>query len=168
MQLQQLDLSIGTNALAISPDGAHIVYTGPNADLLLRDLDRFDATPIPGTETGWSPCFSPDGDQLAFNTGFPGALRVVSLSGGTAVTLVADSTYGNGTAWSDDCWIYYVGSAGGHLGLMRIRASGGTPQLVAKPDPARDELFFMWPYILPGGRTALITRFEELQAKVGK
>jgi len=140
---------------AISPDGAHLAYNGANSELVLRDRDHLDATRVPDGETGLAPFFSPDGERLAFFTGLPGALRVVSLTGGAAVTLVADSAYGSGGAWSDDGWLYFVGGAS--QALMRVRAEGGQPQLVAKPDPRHDELFFNWPQILPGGRTALLT-----------
>jgi serine/threonine-protein kinase len=140
---------------AISPDGGHIAYTDQNGRLLMRDRDRLEATPVPDGETGQAPFFSPDGRRLAFFTGLPGALRVVSLTGGSAVTLVADSAYGTGGAWSDDGWLYFVGGAS--QALMRVRAEGGAPELVARPDPAKDELFFNWPEILPGGRVALIT-----------
>ena len=41
--------------------------------------------------------------------------------------------------------------------LLRVRAEGGKPELVARPDTAHDELFFNRPQILPGDRTALVT-----------
>jgi len=140
---------------AISPDGARIAYQLPNGQLMLRDLDRLEATPAPGGEIGLAPFFSPDGQQLAFYTALPGALRVVPVTGGSPVTLVEDSAYGAGGAWSDDGWLYFVGGAS--QGLLRVRAEGGAPQLVARPDSLRDELFFNWPQVLPGGRTALLT-----------
>jgi Tol biopolymer transport system component len=142
-------------APAISPDGAHLTYNIVDGQLMLRDRDRLEATPVPDGETGQAPFFSPDGKRLAFFTGLPGALRVVSLSGGAATTLVADSAYGSGGSWGEDGWIYYVGGAS--QALMRVRAEGGKPQVVASPNPAHNELFFNWPQILPGGRTALIT-----------
>jgi eukaryotic-like serine/threonine-protein kinase len=140
---------------AISQDGAHIAYTAADGALVLRDRDRLEATPVPDGETGQTPFFSPDGERMAFVTGLPGSLRVASLSGGAAVTLVADSAYGSGGAWSDDGWLYFIGGA--RQSLMRIRAEGGRPQLIARPNPGHDELFFNWPEILPGGKTALVT-----------
>jgi eukaryotic-like serine/threonine-protein kinase len=149
-----LDLT-SPSAPAISPDGAHLAYNGTNSELVVRDRDHLDATRVPDGETGQAPFFSPDGERLAFFTGLPGALRVAFLTGGAAVTLVADSAYGSGGAWSDDGWLYFVGGAS--QALMRVRAEGGQPQLVARPDPRQDELFFNWPQILPGGRSALLT-----------
>jgi eukaryotic-like serine/threonine-protein kinase len=149
-----LDLT-APSAPAISPDGAHLAYNGANSELVLRDRDRLEATPVPDGETGQAPFFSPDGERLAFFTGLPGSLRVASVRGGAAVTLVTDSAYGSGGAWSEDGWLYFVG--GTSQALMRVRAEGGQPQLVARPNPAHDELFFNWPQILPGNRTALFT-----------
>jgi hypothetical protein len=57
--------NLNTPAVAISPDGANIVYVasrgnGP-AQLFLRALDALKAQPITGTEGALSPFFSPDG-----------------------------------------------------------------------------------------------------------
>jgi serine/threonine-protein kinase len=154
VDLEEQDLTYSAG-VAISPDGAHLAYNGVNGELLLRDRDRFQVTRVPDGETGNTPFFSPDGERLAFFTGLPGTLRVVSLTGGAATTLVADSAQGNGGAWSDDGWLYFV--VGAAQALMRVRVEGGKPQLIATPDPARDELFFISPQILPGGRTVLLT-----------
>jgi hypothetical protein len=58
----------GRHIVAISPDGTRLAY-GANNRLYLRELDRLDATPIPGTESGVfgrSPFFSPDGQWIGF------------------------------------------------------------------------------------------------------
>jgi eukaryotic-like serine/threonine-protein kinase len=144
-----------TADIAISPDGAHIVYSDTLGRLMLRDRDRLAPTPVPDGETGVAPFFSPAGGEVAFYTGYPGALRSASLTGGAARVLVRDSTYAVGGAWDDDGWIYYIGGAA--QALFRVRAEGGKPQLVARPDTARDELFFNWPQLLPGHRAALVT-----------
>ena len=51
--------------LAMSPDGRRIVYVGPGPQggqlLPPRERDRLDATPLPGTDAGVNPSFSPDG-----------------------------------------------------------------------------------------------------------
>jgi eukaryotic-like serine/threonine-protein kinase len=141
--------------VAISLDGTHIAYFDANSGLLLRDRDRLEAKRVPDGESALSPFFSPDGGELAFYKGFPGALRTASLTGGASMLLVRDSAYGVGGSWSDDGWVYFIGGAA--QALLRVRAEGGKPELVARPDTARDELFFQWPQILPGGRTALVT-----------
>ena len=155
--LDQNAISQSTDAPAISPDGKYVVYSNDEGTLMLRDRSQLHASAIPGTESGWAPFFSPDGKTLAFFTGFPGALKTVPLAGGPATIVVRDSTYGNGGAWSDDGWLYFSKSSGDVLALMRIRPEGGKPELVARPDTTRDELFFYWPDALPGGRAVLIS-----------
>jgi eukaryotic-like serine/threonine-protein kinase len=154
IQLEGQDFS-GLAGVAISPDGSHIAYNDDAGRLFLRDLDRLDVKLVPDGETGNAPFFSPDGEQLAYYTAYPGALRVVSLRGGAATTLVRDSAYAVGGTWSDDGWLYFIGGAA--QALLRVRAGGGPPQFVARPDTTRDELFFSWPQVLPGGRTVLLT-----------
>jgi eukaryotic-like serine/threonine-protein kinase len=155
--LEQSGIFAGSREPAISPDGSRIVYGNDEAQLVLRRRDQMSATPIPGTENGWGPFFSPDGSTIGVFTGFPGALRTIPIDGGQAVTLVPDSTLGNGGSWGEDGWIYFTGMEGGAHALMRVRAEGGKPQVVARPDTARDELFFYSPAVLPGGRSVLVT-----------
>ena len=76
-------------ALTISPDGSTVVYTadlGDGVQLYRRDLDAFEALPIPGTEGGFSPSFSPDGREIAFLT--RGNLNRIPLEGGEARVVV--------------------------------------------------------------------------------
>ena len=56
-------------AVALSPDGTRLVYVanrGGKRQLYLRQIDRLEATPIPGTEGGLSPFFSPYGEAVGF------------------------------------------------------------------------------------------------------
>ena len=60
----------GRNTVAISPDGARMVYVA-NSRLYLRSLSDVDAKPITGTESFpnvINPVFSPDGQSVAFFT----------------------------------------------------------------------------------------------------
>ena len=134
-----------------SPDGTRLVTSMLEGALQVRDADALDGRPIPGSESAWSPVFSPDSRELAFNTGEHGAIRILPLDGGAARILVADSTFGQGLDWHDG-WIYYL--HGEHYGrdLMRIPAGGGTPEFVARPDSASEVLKFVFPQVLPGGR----------------
>ena len=58
---------------AISPDGRRIAYRARRADgmpmLWVRDLDSFEARPLPGTEDAFSPFWSPDSRHLGFFAG---------------------------------------------------------------------------------------------------
>jgi Tol biopolymer transport system component/tRNA A-37 threonylcarbamoyl transferase component Bud32 len=153
-ELPGFDPTVGVS-FAISPDGDYIAFNGTDTDpyLRLRERDQLDAATVPGGENGNAPFFSPDGRMLAYATGFPGELRVTPVEGGATTTLVRDSAYALGGSWSDDGWIYFVGGAS--RALLRVRAEGGAPHLVARPDSAKDELFFRNPQALPGGRAVL-------------
>ena len=70
-------------AVAISPDGTHLAYAatrGGTQQLYLGPMNSLEARPIPGTEGGIEPFFSPDGQWLGFFAG--GKLKKVSVSGG--------------------------------------------------------------------------------------
>jgi eukaryotic-like serine/threonine-protein kinase len=140
---------------ALSPNGSRYAYRSPTQGLLVRERDALVAQQI--VDEGWAPFFSPDGDELGFATGFPGALKAVSLSTGSMRTIVADSVFGYGGSWGADGWIYYVGGAADARQLRRVRATGGATEVVALLDRAQGELFFHWPKILPGGKHLIVT-----------
>jgi serine/threonine protein kinase len=152
----------------ISPDGTRIVYLNLEGGLMVRNSDDLTAKPIPGSDNAWGVTFSPDSRSIAFNTGFPGAIKVITLESGTVQTLVADSTFGYGMAWSDDGWLYYLQGEAYGRDLMRVPARGGTPEFVARPDSAANQLFFYWPQVLPGHRKMLLTLVPYLgEASIG-
>jgi serine/threonine-protein kinase len=70
---QLLSSGQGVN-LALSPDGSRIVYRGPS-QLWQRPLDQLELEPVPGTEEGRNPVFSPDGNSVAFTS--QGSLKTV-------------------------------------------------------------------------------------------
>lgn len=81
-------------SLAISHDGTRVVYASGRGDstrLHVRELNSFNATPIPGTEGARAPFFSPDGEWVGFFAG--GSVKKASLAGGSPQTLVE-------TAWT--------------------------------------------------------------------
>jgi serine/threonine-protein kinase len=147
---------LGVN-LAIAPDGRRLAYVGQGphgGQLWLRERDKLDATPLPGTDGAVNPCFSPDGRQIAFSSGGQYQLKVVSVDGGPPVTLAEPgSGGGGGVTWGSDGWIYFDQPAG----LGRVRAGGGTPELVMALDTAHGEVGHAWPEVLPNGK-ALIFR----------
>ena len=137
--------------LAISPDGRWVVYTGPGPgghQLWLRARDRLDATPIPGTVGGVDPFFSPDGTKIAFFSGADFALTIVPVAGGPPIRLGERAPGAGGGAWGPDGWIYYDTPNG----TARIRADGGTPELLIPYDTATHEIGFAWTDALPNGK----------------
>ncbi len=139
----------GPPLVAISPDGATVVYTGVDR-LYRRELEQLDSRPIPNTEGGNSPFFSPDGQWVGFQTRDRRALKKVSLGGGPAVTL-AETTVA-GASWGPDDTILF-GLANGSL--VRISAAGGNPQAVTTL--ADGEVGHYRPDFLPSGKAALFT-----------
>jgi eukaryotic-like serine/threonine-protein kinase len=142
--------------LAISPDGSRLVYAaavpGSRTQLFLRPIDRFESEPIAGTDGATAPFFSPDGEWVGFHSG--GALRKVSLAGGSPLT-IADVPSLAGATWGDDNSILFATLAGD--GIWRVADSGGTPQQLTRPDAAKNETQHHDPQLLPGSKTALIT-----------
>jgi serine/threonine-protein kinase len=146
--------SIGTQ-IAISPDGRNIAYVGisPTAQLYVRPIDRLDAQPIAGTNGARQPFFSPDSRFIGFWATAEGEIRRVALAGGP-VTTIAKAPSGTfyGGAWGrDDTIVFASGS------LYRVPATGGTPEQVTTPDPARSEAEHRWPEVLSAGDALLYT-----------
>jgi serine/threonine-protein kinase len=149
---------IATDAPALSPDGRRIVYANVSGTALhLRDLADTSATTLATGDDYWTQFFSPDGNTVGYLTGFPGAIKLLTLAGGQTRTIVPSGVYANGATWSDDGWIYYPAGERAGTRLMRVRADGGTPELVATPDSTRNEGLFYLPRALPGGRRLLVT-----------
>ena len=145
---------LGVN-LAISPDGRRIVYVGPGTggdQLWVRERDRLDATPLTGTTGAVSPYFSPDGNRIAYSAGANFDLKVVPATGGPPITLTrAGVGAGGGGAWAPDGWIYFDSP----LGLSRVQADKGNPELYIPYDSAAHEIGHAWPAALPNSRGLL-------------
>jgi eukaryotic-like serine/threonine-protein kinase len=127
----------GGSAPAAAPDGSYLVYVGSTADgrgtqLWMKRRDSHLPTPLAGTAGAVSFAIAPDSRSVAFVAG--GDLRIVSLAGGAAVTVVGDSAVpGLGIAWLEDGMIAYV-SLGRILSLRLVPAGGGPSQIVSTQD----------------------------------
>ena len=158
---QGLVSRVSARVLAISPDGKRLVYVGVGAQpgtsrLWLRPLDQLRGTPIPGTDGGYNPAFSPDGQKLAFTAGGPRKLQVVSLAGGPATMLTDSLVDAGGVSWGDDGYLYYDAHFTGD-GLARIPENGGKPEPISMPDSANGEVWHSNPSVIPGTSSVLIT-----------
>ena len=147
--------------LALSPDGERVAYVGAGegagalSKIWLRRLGALGATALPGTDEGYNPSFSPDGRRLAFVSGSPRAVRVISLAGGSAVSLTDSLVDRGGLAWGYDGYIYYDGHLAGD-GIARVRENGGAPEIVSRADSVRGEFYHNGPAPLPNGRGVLM------------
>jgi hypothetical protein len=103
-----------TDPPVLSPDGTHLIYSEVDGTtLFVRDLADTASVAIGATDDYWTPFLSPDGKHLGYLTGFPGALKVLTLDGGQVRTVVGAEAYGrHGGTWADDGWIYYNGGNG--------------------------------------------------------
>ena len=134
--------------LAISPDGRNIVFVAGAQSafqIWLRPLAGGEARPIPGTEGGVFPFWSPDSQFVAFFAG--GKLKKVAKFGGPPVEL-ADVTSGRGGSWSRDNVIVFDRATGS--GLFRVSGGGGPPAAVTALAEGEDA--HRWPYFLPDGK----------------
>ncbi|MEO6212369.1 MAG: protein kinase [Vicinamibacterales bacterium] len=143
----------GTNrqTVAISPDGAHIVFVA-NGQLFLRSLTDLQANPIPGTSLFVAtPTFSPDGTSIAFFAGSDQSIKRIAVTGGGAVTICPVGSNPYGISWDRHGIIF--GQAEVHA-IQRVSADGGRPEtLIALKN---DEVAHA-PQLLPGGEWILFT-----------
>ena len=141
---------------AVAPDGSSIVFgdsIGGQAHLMRKLRSESEASPLPGTEGGASPFFSPDGQWVGFLTG-DGRLRKVAVNGGGAITVATDANREYfAAAWLDDGMIAYVGLRQD----VRLVAEDGGASRSAQPDTSgqRRNISTMAP--LPGSRGVLYT-----------
>jgi eukaryotic-like serine/threonine-protein kinase len=139
---------------ALSPDGRFLVFSaGPESSpgsLWLHPLDSLEARPLPGTEGGNGPFWSPDEKSIGFVA--DGKLKRIEIQGGVPQNLCDVSDVGfQGASWGRDGVILF--SDGGVI--RSVRASGGAATAVTAPDAARIENGHFFPQYLPDGKTFL-------------
>ncbi len=147
--------------LTISPDGAHIVNRGGGSDdgLVIRALDRLEATRHSGVGVVFGPFMSPDGASVGFHasTGGDSSLQRMSVFGGPAVTIcdLPAGLVAVGASWGADDTIVFGTTQPD--GLWQVPAGGGEPVALTTPNAELGEVSHQWPEILPGGRAVLFT-----------
>jgi serine/threonine-protein kinase len=152
------EVDVSSFPVGVSRDGRTIAIVASHGGvqrIYLRDLDRIEATPLPGTEGGFAPFFSPDGQWVAFFANQK--LRKVLRAGGAPVTIADFSEFaGNRSVaanWDDQDTIFFTPDV--TKGIWRTSAAGGTPTAVTRPTAG--ESFHIWPQPLPGGKALLFT-----------
>lgn len=140
-------------SFALAPDGSRIVYVAKHEgryQLFSRSLEQTDSAPLPGTEGGTGPFFSPDGQWIGFYAG--GALKKVQLSGGSPV-VIGQANDALGASWGEDGKIIYARRF--LEGLSRVSAEGGSRESLTQLGEGEQSHF--WPQILPGGKAVIFT-----------
>jgi serine/threonine-protein kinase len=146
-------------SIALSPDGRTLVIAGTDDNgerLYRRTLDRPEATPLAGTESGTSPFFSPDGAWVGFFA--DRRLKRVPVEGGPAIDIAPAPKFPAGATWGIDDRIVF---AGFQAPLQVVDARGGTPEDLMSFEPGLGDLY---PEFLPDGRTVLFTEDEWIHA----
>ena len=155
------------NPLALSPDGNRLVYAaqrGATSQLYLRDLGRFQAAPIPGTEGGTTPFFSPDGRWVGFVADGTELRKVlVDEGGGTSLTIARLPDPGTvahlNFVWGSDAII--GGWAGGPL--LTVPATGGELEPLPGFGFEPDDFLHGFPQFLPGEQGLLFNTVDSLE-----
>jgi len=140
--------------LALSADGTQLVYRTVHkgqAQLFLRHLGEFEAKPIPGTEGGTGPYFSPDGRSLYVSLNLAG--KKYALSGGAPVPLFEGGV--QGLSWAAEDAMVFANSVRG--GIFRASAAGGKPELLIPIDEKKGERSYRFPQWLPERNAVLFT-----------
>jgi Tol biopolymer transport system component len=169
--LVRLDVDLGADVnlpsagaastIAISPDGARLAYaSGTPANLFVRRLDQPKATELPGTQGAATPFFSPDGQWVGFMAG--NKLNKISVEGGAVVPL-GDIVFFSGASWGEDGVIFV---ADARNGLVRFPAGGGPLEVAA--EVVEGEVAFSSPWILPGAKAVLFTRYAAPTAELAR
>ena len=121
---------IRASSVTISPRGDQIAYFagGDQGNLVYRRyLDSNTSLPIAGSEFGAEPFFSPSGEEIGFFV--PGKIRITQGTGYRDIDtgMLAERVHGD---WSPDGWIYFDSVRDKVTSVFRVRAAGGTPELV--------------------------------------
>jgi len=94
------------HSIALSPDGRCLVYAaieGGTQRLYRQYMDRPDsAVPLPGSEGGFYPFFSPDSRWVGFRAG--NEIKKVALAGGRALTVCEISGFRTTEWWTSATW----------------------------------------------------------------
>ncbi|HYN05929.1 MAG TPA: protein kinase [Vicinamibacterales bacterium] len=148
--------------LVITPDGSRVVYWNTvkgEGRFVVRPVDRFEGASLTNLGLGpRGPFLSPSGGWIGFYYGPPGGvgagLAKVPIGGGAPIKIADVDSNLRGATWGPDEWIIFA-TIRQATGLSRVRASGGTPEVLTKPSSADNEVDHRWPSLLPDGRHVL-------------
>jgi eukaryotic-like serine/threonine-protein kinase len=136
-------------SLAISPDGQKIIFaaTGEGGSRLwLRALGSVSSRPLPETDGGIYPFWSPDSRSVGFFA--DGKLKRIDIDG-RSVQALANANFGFGGTWNSDGTILFAPNGLGSL--FRIPDSGGEPTAATRVETPK-QVNHGFPQFLPDGR----------------
>jgi serine/threonine-protein kinase len=154
-------------AMALSPDGSLLAYTGGGGRagganvgrIWIRPLSRLWADSVPGSERAHSPFWSPGGDSIGFIR--RNELRIFSTRPGGGVTTIGRAnTLWYGASWSERGEI----AVGTERGIEIFRVSDGTRRTLTEIAANNDR--HHWPYWVPGQDAVTFTIWN-LDAQMG-
>jgi Tol biopolymer transport system component/predicted Ser/Thr protein kinase len=149
-------------SFAISPDGRTLVIAievNGKSQLWLRAMNELQTQPIPLTEDGTYPFWSPDSRFIAFFA--DGKLKKMPAGGGLAQSL-CNVPSSRGGSWNrDNVIIFSPGNSG--ISIQRVSAAGGVPS-----DVTRTKGNQRFPAFLPDGRHFLYLKRDAVANADGK
>ncbi len=137
-----------TSTPVLSPDGTRLVYNGRDTSnvrrLYLREMDKADPIPIPGSENGSLPFFSADGRSVAFSLG--PRIMEAAVAGGLPETVCESGGLARAT-WLESDTIVFAD----RTGLKQCAPTGQVTTLLNSASGER----FLYPHGLPDDRGVL-------------
>ena len=151
-------------SVAISPDARMVAFVtgdaqGNGMQLWIRRVDSLVARAVDGAQGAIQPFWSPDSRTIGFFT--KDKLKTVSADGGR-VEEICDVQDARGGAWAANNTLVFAPANAGPL--MRVSASGGTPEPATSLDASRGETGHRFPSFLPDGDHFL---YAALPARAG-
>ena len=144
-------MAVESGPPVLSPDGTRLAFTARDEKgkitMYVRALNSTIVHGLTGADDAMYPFWSPDSREIGFFAS--GKLRRIDAAGGPPQT-VCDASNGRGGAWSKDGVIVFTATTSS--ALMRVAASGGTPEPASKLDATRGENSHRWPFFLPDGK----------------
>ena len=113
--------------------------------LWLRSMSSEVVERVAGGDGVSYPFWSPDGQSIGFFA--DGRLKRVAAAGGPPI-VICDAEDGRGGTWNQEGVIVFAPRT--FSPLMKVPASGGTPEPVTQLDPQK-YIANRWPHFLPGG-----------------
>lgn len=146
-----LGTSLDGAALALSPNGKHLVFAtaepGKTTPLWLRSLASLEFRALAGSEGAGFPFWAPDSRAIAFFA--DGQLKRIDLAGGPP-RILADAHEAFGGSWSRSGDIVFAPDS--LSGLSVVPSVGGATTLLTTLDAGRGDTAHRWPHFLPDGQ----------------